>query len=342
MAFSVISNFAFNPALCMEYASAKFVENMQMLAKQYGIVRVMDVGQDVNTLLGLGGEMVDMPYFPTIASMVSVRDLTATAAPTDLDLTGATAKAVILRRKAGPVKFTEDVYIRGVSKARAEQEIGYQIGNAAAVEVRERLIAVTIAGLEGITSTPHTLTMRVASGTKQNLTILNIVKLRALLGDAYNRLSVLVMHSAAFYDLTADGITNYKITNVAGAIIAEDFTHPSLMGMKIIVVDSAQLKVAVTDEYGKYRTLAYGVGALGCIYQQRLRIEAERRLDFEAPYWRVLGNFDFAPHIFGLKYTAGANPSNATLATAANWDEAYSDHREVLAAELVHNASETF
>jgi hypothetical protein len=110
--------------------------------------------------------------------------------------------------------------------------------------------------------------------------------------------------------------------------------------MRIVVVDDSNLKNDNGGNFKKYRTLLFGPGALGLIYHQRLRIEAERRLDFEAPYWRVLANFDFAPHMFGMKWTsATANPDNTALGTAGNWDEAYNDHREVLCAELIHNAT---
>jgi len=115
---------------------------------------------------------------------------------------------------------------------------------------------------------------------------------------------------------------------------------PQVFGMRVVVVDDPSLKADNGADFKKYRTLLFGTGAMGLIYHQRLRIEAERRLDFEAPYWRVLANFDFAPHVFGMKWSsATANPDNSDLGTAANWDEAYNDHREVLCAELIHNAS---
>jgi len=147
-----------------------------------------------------------------------------------------------------------------------------------------------------------------------------------------------VCHSEAFADLVSDTIGNYKVENVGGFTVVTGL--PQAFGMRIVVVDDANLKEDNGQNYKKYRTLLFGPGALGLIYHQRLRIEAERRLDYEAPYWRVLANFDFAPHLFGMKWTSSnANPTNADLGTAANWDEAFNDHREVLCAELVHNAT---
>ncbi len=337
MAYSTISGFAFDPQLASEYSSAAFVENMQLLDEALGVVKTVPSGMYASSLGG-GGEFVDMPYFDNIASLVARRDVTSTTAPTDLDITGEEEKAVILRRRAGPVKFTEDVFIRGVRRETVEREIGRQIGNMAAKEVRQRLLQTAVAAVHSITSHVHTKDLYAASGTKELLTLANLYDTRMTLGDAYNRLTTLVCHSEAFADLVKDSIGNYKVDTVGGYTVVTGLPHA--FGMKIVVVDDPSLKVAVGGSFTKYRTLLFGQNSLGLIYHQRLRIEAERRLDFEAPYWRVLANFDFAAHLFGTKWTAGtANPENADLGTTANWSPAYNDAREVLCAMLIHNAS---
>jgi hypothetical protein len=341
MGYSVISNFTFDPQLASEYASAAFVENLQLLDQALGVVKTLSAG-DYASSLGGGGQFVDMPYFANVSSLVSRRDVASTSAPSDLDITGSEDKAVILRRKAGPVKFTEDLFIRGLRRESVEQEIGRQIGNMASKEVRERLMQVTVAALDSLdtpSANAHINSAYVASGTKAKLTLASLYDTRMKLGDSYNRLTTVVCHSEAFSDLVQDTIGNYKFENIGGFTVVTGL--PQAFGMRIVVVDDSNLK---SDPGGgdhmKYRTLLFGPGALGLIYHQRLRIEAERRLDFEAPYWRVLANFDFAPHLFGMKWTsATANPDNSTLGTAANWDEAYNDHREVLCAELVHNTT---
>ena len=337
MAYSVISNFVFDPQLASEYASAAFVENLQLMDQALGVVRSVNASS-YQSSLGGGGQFVDMPYFINVSSLVARRDLTSTSAPGDLDITGSEDKAVILRRRAGPVKFTEDVFIRGLRKESVEQEIGRQMGHFAAKEARERLISVATAALDNLSSGAHNNNQYQATGTKVKATLQTLLDTRMKLGDAYNQLQTVVMHSEAFVDLVSDQISNYKIENVGGISIVTGL--PAAFGMRIVVVDDASLKVANGGNYYKYRTLLFGPGALGLIYQQRLRIEAERRLDFEAPYWRVLGNFDFVPHMFGMKWNQStANPDNTTLGTPANWSGAFNDHREVLAAQLIHNAS---
>ncbi|HYF49509.1 MAG TPA: major capsid protein [Planctomycetota bacterium] len=340
MPYSVISNYTFDPQLASEYSSAAFVENMQLLDQALGVVKTLSAG-DYGSSLGGGGQFIDLPYFANIGSLVSRRDLASTSAPGDLDITGSSDKAVILRRKAGPVKFTEDLFIRGLRRESVEQEVGRQIGNMAAVEVRARLLQVAIAALDSL-DTPsadfHINNVYVPTGTKVKLTLQSLYDTRMKLGDAYNRLTTVVCHSEAFADLVSDHMANYKVENVGGYTVVTGLAQA--FGMKIVVVDDAALKETNGGNYKRYRTLLFGPGAMGLIYHQRLRIEAERRLDFEAPYWRVLANFDFAPHMFGMKWTsATANPDNTALGTAANWDEAYNDHREVLCAELVHNAT---
>jgi len=304
------------------------------------VVKTISAGQ-FESSLGGGGQFVELPYFSQIGSLVARRDLDSITAPDDLDVTGGADRAVILRRRAGPVKFTEDLFVRGLRRESVEQEVGRQIGNMAALETRARLLQVALTALESL-DTPaanaHINDVYAASGTKNKLTLSALYDTRMKLGDAYNRLTTVVCHSEAFSDLVLDTIGNYKIENVGGYTVVTGL--PQAFGMRIVVVDDANLKVANGGNYQKYKTLLLGPGALGLIYHQRLRIEAERRLDFEAPYWRVLANFDFAPHMFGMKWSSGtANPSNGDLGTAGNWDEAYNDHREVLCAACIHNAT---
>lgn len=336
MAFSVISNFTFTPALASEYAAAAFVENMLLLSKALGVVKTFGI-DSFNSNLGQGGETIEMPYFANVASLISRRDLTATAAPSDIDVTGAEQKAIILRRKAGPVKFTEDIFIRGLRNETAEQEIGRQIGNYMALEARDRLLDAAIAGLGGITATPHTTTSYATSGTKDLLTYVLLHAGRMVLGDNFQNLTTVVMHSDVFTDLVGDALATYKIDTIGGLVIVTGI--PAALGLRIVVCDYAGLKVTNGGSFKKYQTLLLGEGALNLIYAQALRIEAERRLDFEAPYWRVLGQADFAPHLHGMKWTGVANPANSVLQDPAQWDEAYNSHKEVRAALIVHNAT---
>jgi hypothetical protein len=295
---------------------------------------------DYQSSLGGGGQFVDLPYFNNISSLIARRDIDSTTPPDDLDISGGAGRAVILRRRGGPVKFTEDLFIRGLRSESVEQEVGRQIGNMAGQEVRSRLLQVAIAAIDSLdtpSSNAHIKDVYAASGTKDKLTLQNLYDTRMKLGDAYNRLTTVVCHSEAFADLIADSMGNYKLENVGGFTVVTGL--PQAFGMRIVVVDDSNLKQTNGGNYKKYRTLLFGPDALGLIYHQRLRIEAERRLDFEAPYWRVLANFDFAPHMFGMKWTsATANPENADLGDSSNWDEACNDHREVLCAELIHNA----
>lgn len=340
MAYSVISNFTFDPQLAAEYASAAFVENLQLLDQALGVVKTLSAGS-FQSSMGVGSQFVELPYFANIGSLIARRDLDGTSAPSDLDVTGAADKAVILRRRAGPVKFTEDLFIRGLRRESVEREIGRQIGNMAAKEVRERLIQVACTSLESL-DTPaadaHINDVYVASGTKGKLTLTNLYDARMLLGDAYNKLTTVVCHSEAFSDLVIDTIGNYKVENVGGFTVVTGL--PQAFGMRIVVVDDPSLKIDQGADFTKYRTLLFGPASLGLIYHQNLRIEAERRLDYEAPYWRVRANFDFAPHLFGMKWTSStANPDNTALGTTSNWDKAFNDHREVLCAALEHNAT---
>jgi hypothetical protein len=221
MAYSVISNFTFDPQLASEYSSAAFVENLQLLDQAFGVVKTLSAGS-YQSSLGGGGQFVDLPYFANISSLVARRDLTSTSAPSDLDITGGADKAVILRRRAGPVKFTEDLFIRGVRRESIEQEVGRQIGNMAGTEVRSRLLQVAVTALDSLdtpSANAHINDVYAASGTKVKLTLSSLYDTRMKLGDAYNRLTTVVCHSEAFADLVQDHMANYKVENVGGVTV---------------------------------------------------------------------------------------------------------------------------
>ena len=230
--------------------------------------------------------------------------------------------------------------MRGLSKESAERAIGRKIADQAALEIRNRLLGMAVGAIASIdtpSSDCHISDIYVASSTKGKLTFTTLLAARMLLADNYNRLTTVVMHSNAFSDLVLDGITNYTVESLAGMTIISNAANA--MGLRIIVCDDPALRVTCAQDYVKYHTLLLGPDALGLIWHRRLHIEAERRLDFEAPYWRILGNHDFAPHLAGMSWNSAANPSNADLADPSMWDEAYDDHRQVLAAMLTHNVT---
>jgi hypothetical protein len=156
----------------------------------------------------------------------------------------------------------------------------------------------------------------------------------------YNRLTTVVCDRHAFMDLVADSIGNYKVTNVGDMMVVTGL--PQAFGMKVVVVDNDDTLspcMISGDKHRKYRTLLLGSGALGLYVYQSLRFEAERRLDFEAPYWRVLAGFDFMPYVLGTKWMGAENPDNDTLVWEKGLEVTAVDHKEVLCAEFVHNAS---
>lgn len=231
MAYSVISNFSFDPQLASEYSSAVFVENMELLNEALGVVKSVPAGA-YSSSVGGGGEFVELPYFDKIGSLVARRDLTSTSAPDDLDITGSKDRAVIVRRRAGPVKFTEDVFVRGLRRESVEREIGRQIGQMAAKDVRERLIGVAVTALNSLVDgagATHKHNVYVASGTKGLLTLSSLYDARMKLGDAYNRLTTVVCHSEAFADLVKDTIGNYKIESVGGYTVVTYCTFYNVM-----------------------------------------------------------------------------------------------------------------
>lgn len=318
MAYSVISNTTFDSLLASEYATASYVEHLKLFGQAMGrVLHLACAGESAESMDGGGFHNPDK---------------------------GETG--LVLRRRAGPVRFTEDLFIRGLRRESVEREIGRQIGCMAAKEVRERLIEVACTALESLDDLEsswgkeRTNNVHEENGEEGQLNSTNLANTLKVFGDECHRMTTVVCHFKTFNDLVKDTIGDYKSENVGGFTIITEL--PAALGMRVVIVDDPSLEVVNLNERTKYRTLLFGQNALGLIYHQNLRIEAERLLDYEMSYWKVLANFDFTPHLFGMKWVSGrGKPDNKALGTVSNWDVTAEKHDEVLCAMLVHDVSES-
>jgi len=333
---------AFNPQIAAEYMQLQFVEQLQLIQEKLGIIVPFPAD------LMNGGDRVEVPWWTSIADLISRRDLTSESTGTDLKITASNASAIILRRKAGPVKYSRDVYTKGRSPEEVSAELGRQMGYRAAEEIRTRILQMCVACMDAMDSPSadaHIHNVYSAS-TKVNMSYALIAAAKAKLKDNQERLTTLVMHSDAFYDLKADARTNFPaLTGHTERVLAGQLYEMTADGMRLLVVDDSNLKAdpgSGSGTYAKYRSFVLGPKAIWLGYPQEMNVWSERRLYDEAPFDKVLGNFDFAPHLRGFDFqygTIGGNPTNTNFGTAAYWEEAFNDHREVLCAEIVHNSS---
>ena len=326
----------FIPEVSAEYGRQAFVDNLSLMALMGGAGAPIELAND--PVLATSGEYGQRPVFKRISSLVTRRDLSSVAAVTDLELVGGNEQVVKVHKKVGGVAYTLDA--GRVSKASAEQisaEIGRQAGEAVSLAVRETLLNAIRGGIAAMSATAHTRTVWNAS-SRTNLSPEEIESLMDLLGDRREMMSALITRSQPLGDL----IRNYQGRGVSG-IADVQLARRSIQdttGRAIYMADSAALTTSDAG-FDKYHTLALGPGAVQLGFSLPLTIYPpflDTSLEQVLVRWRA--DVDYWIGIRGLAYqVGGANPTDAALLSSANWGVVYTDHREVLLAELVHNYS---
>ncbi len=155
-----------------------------------------------------------------------------------------------------------------------------------------------------------------------------VAKARAVLGDQGDKLSVVAMHSACYYDLVerkaidyvlaseiSSGLTGDATQSVfAGSVAAAfgDVRVPTFMGMRVVVSDD------ITNSGGNYACYFFTPGAVASGEQAAMRTETDRDILAKSDAMSVDMHYIFHP--VGAKWgVTTVNPTRAQLATVGNW-----------------------
>jgi hypothetical protein len=146
-----------------------------------------------------------------------------------------------------------------------------------------------------------------------------ILDAKQKLGDAADDLAAMVMHSAKYTALQKALLIDY-----IGA--ERDIKFATFMGYRVIVDDSCPVST------GNYTTYLFGPGSVA-YGEGSPKIPTEYKRDALAGNGSgqetIVTRREFIFHPRGLKWTsssmAGSSPTNAELATAANWSQAWAD-----------------
>lgn len=242
--------------------------------------------------------------------------------------------------------WTRDEVKRGLANtAEWTNAIATFIAEYKLYAIRENLLASGVAAVQAM-DTPsanyHILdnTSGTATGAKSNVTFGKINTLLNKMGDAREKIETLVMHSSVFGDLVVDGLDNYVVDSIAGAMIIRDVVQ--LFGRNIMVIDSPSLYTELTsDYYTQYYVLGLAKDALTATVISEDVPDQDTITDLLVKKWTLRQDYDVQFAVQAMKWIVAnaLNPTDAELATAANWDEDLSDHREMGIVMGVFNAS---
>jgi len=287
-----------------------------------------------------GGDYVTVPHWSANLSG-DAEVLSDSASLTPGNIAADKQRAVVLHRgRAWGVRELAKL----ASGSDPMAAIGNKVASYVAYQQQKDLIA-SLNGVFGAVGTANTGAAFInqsfdAGGSGETpLTPRHVAKARALLGDQGDKLSVMAVHSAVFYDLverrsidyvtaaearaTALGTTQDAFAGSVAPAYTNDASVPFYMGMRVIVSDD--LPTSGSGSATKYGTFFFTPGSVASGTQQGLKTEVDRDILALADYMAVSWHNIFHPVGAQYQTAGGANPSQATLATKTNWTKVFSD-----------------
>jgi len=261
------------------------------------------------------GDQVKESFLKLIANLITRRDTTSVAAVTDLKAEMGENIAIKINRKIGPIAQTLDAWRKvGLDSSQLSFVVGQQVGQAVAVDYINTALSALVTAL----LTQATAGFDHSAESPTTMTHSALVSGMGKLGDAAGRIVCYVMHSKPYFDLMGQSIAD-KIFEVAGVTIREGTI--ATFGKPTIVLDSPAL-TNVTPTPDDFYVLGLVPGAATVEESEEREIVSDVITGLENLVGRVQGEYAFNLGIKGFTWdsAAGVQPTDAALATAANWD----------------------
>ena len=274
-----------------------------------------------------GGDYVNVPFWKANLSG-DFEVLTDSTSLTPGKITADKQVGVILHR--GRAFESRDLAALA-SGADPMAAIGAKVADYVANQRQKDLIKC----LEGVfgsltgSDTPAFDALRLDTSGMTALGPRQVSKARALLGDQGDKLSVVAMHSAVYYDLVerkaidyvtkADARITSTNTDLVGGSIAGAYDNPTVptyMGLRVIVSDD----LAPTST--NYPVYFFTQGAVASGEQLAMQTETDRDILAKSDAMSI--DLHYCYHPVGAKWLVGTtNPTQAQLATVGNWSKVY-------------------
>jgi hypothetical protein len=296
-----------------EQVHGGFVETIQQFVEGFntasgGAIRLIDSLHR--------GDYYQESFFDVIGSLVSRRDTTSVSAATDLAPTSDDFIGVKRNYKVGPVANTLDAW----RKLGEDQEmLSFVVGQQIAKAVPQAMLEAALMSLEAKLDSVAALE---EDDTAATITTEGLVDAMAKQGDAAQNIACIVMHSKVYYDLLKDQITD-AVYRANGLSIMEG--TPATLGRPVLVTDSSSLVEVdgVSAGIDAYSSLLLFSNAATIKVSEPPTVVTELVTGLENLVYRMQGEGAYTVSLRGCQWdtaNGGANPTDAALATATNWD----------------------
>jgi len=284
------------------------------------------------------GNYIRESFFQSISGLAARRDTTSVATVTDTAMTTAEQVAVKLNRKIINVAQTLDAWRKIMMDLGPDPEsqnsqfsylLGQQVAKAIAVDYVDSAINACTAALSNVGG----LTYDVSAASPSTISHTYLASTLAKMGDAANNIVCFVMHSAMYWALVKQAITD-EVFEVAGVTIQTG--NVATFSRPVIITDSAQLISAASPT--DYYTLALTANAIEVMESETREMYADLVTGLENLVVRLQGEYAFTLKLKGFTWdvtNGGANPTDAALGTGSNWDQVATSVKDCAGVVLI-------
>ena len=264
---------------------------------------------ELDALATAGGKLINMPYWKDLTGEDEVLDDDGALTPGKITA-GQDVAALLMRGKAWSVNDLAKA-LSGDDPMRA---IGDLVAEYWARQRQKTLLSVLKGVFASATMSGNVHDISALEGDLAKISGPSFIVAKNKLGDASDKLTAVVMHSAVFTALEQQNLISY-IPNSEGVV-----EFPTYMNKRVIVDDGCPIDTDI------YTTYLFGEGAIGEGNGQA-PVPTETDRDSLAGEDILINRQHFLLHPRGVKFTntsvAKASPSNAELASQANWSRVY-------------------
>lgn len=286
-----------------------------------------------------GGKTFDMPFWGDLTGESSIASDDPAVKLVTGNLAASQDVAVKHFRAAGWSSMDLTGEIAGSDPARV---IADRVADYWARDMQRMLIA-SLDGViaDNVASDSGDIVINVATDSVDAITSAEkigpnvVLAAKQTMGDAADRLTAIVMHSALHTELQSQNVIQY----LPGA--TADVGFGTYLGYTVIVDDGCPA-VAGTNRI-TYTSYLFGAGAFGYgegAPKTPVAVERDELAGNGTGEERLINRKSFILHPRGIKFTsssvAGVSPTNAELTSAANWDRVY-DRKAVRMAAIKTN-----
>lgn len=339
-------NTLFIPEIAQPHAMADYFEIMDFLSTAGLIDFIPDAAR--------GGNYVERPMVGQLSAGAERADVagTLTTAASTTTTTNLNHRMVTLHRTLYHSYFISTPIRAGMTPEQYSAEIGRQIAIKFAQKLLSDVYGIAHASCQAA-ALDHEHDVYVdttTAGSQVDYVPTTLLDGKFKMTDHMESLDWAVAHSKQFNDMRTDQITNADnvVPNIVGDLMRGTLFR-NILGVNHIVDDQIGTETGpTTTSPTKYRALLLrsramnpaGAAPVTVSFQTPLRIDTQHVLSGQVRENELQGYAAWAIGIPGSQWDStngGANPTDAALITATNWDESNDDDEQHGIVRVVTN-----